>query len=90
MAISVIGGLLTSTALSLLVVPVAFTYVDGFERWILRLFNRITFRQQRAKGLSLSTCRRAGQRSRRPAAEVKQRMAEWRAKNPGKDFGREI
>ena len=28
MAVAVIGGLLTSTALSLLVVPVAFTYVD--------------------------------------------------------------
>jgi multidrug efflux pump subunit AcrB len=33
MAIAVIGGLVTSTLLSLLVVPVVFTYVDGFERW---------------------------------------------------------
>lgn len=32
MAITVIGGLLTSTFLSLLVVPVVFTFVDGFER----------------------------------------------------------
>jgi len=40
MAISVIGGLLTSTALSLLIVPVAFTYVDGFERRIMRLRDR--------------------------------------------------
>jgi multidrug efflux pump subunit AcrB len=32
MAVAVIGGLLTSTALSLLVVPVVFAYVDGFER----------------------------------------------------------
>lgn len=32
MAIAVIGGLITSTALSLLVVPVAFTYVDDLER----------------------------------------------------------
>ncbi|HEY4316022.1 MAG TPA: efflux RND transporter permease subunit [Herbaspirillum sp.] len=36
MATAVIGGLLTSTALSLLVVPVVFTYVDGFEGWIVR------------------------------------------------------
>jgi Cu/Ag efflux pump CusA len=36
MAATVIGGLLSSTALSLLVVPVAFTYVDGFERWMRR------------------------------------------------------
>ena len=37
MATAVIGGLLTSTALSLLVVPVVFTYVDGFEGWIVRI-----------------------------------------------------
>lgn len=40
MAIAVIGGLITSTALSLLVVPVAFTYVDGLERRLSRLFRR--------------------------------------------------
>jgi hypothetical protein len=40
MAIAVIGGLVTSTALSLLVVPVAFTYVDGLERRLLGLFGR--------------------------------------------------
>jgi multidrug efflux pump subunit AcrB len=34
MATAVIGGLLTSTALSLLVVPVVFTYINGVERWI--------------------------------------------------------
>ena len=33
MAIAVIGGLITSTALSLLVVPVTFSYVHSFERW---------------------------------------------------------
>jgi multidrug efflux pump subunit AcrB len=33
MAITVIGGLVTSTILSLLVVPVVFTYVDDFARW---------------------------------------------------------
>jgi multidrug efflux pump subunit AcrB len=38
MAIAAIGGLLSSTALSLLVVPVVFTYVDGFERWVARLW----------------------------------------------------
>ncbi|MDR2450658.1 MAG: efflux RND transporter permease subunit, partial [Candidatus Accumulibacter sp.] len=36
MAITVIGGLATSTVLSLLVVPVVFTYVDDFARWIGR------------------------------------------------------
>jgi Cu/Ag efflux pump CusA len=38
MAVTVIGGLVTSTALSLLIVPVAFTYVLGFERRVKRLF----------------------------------------------------
>ncbi|MBX8498501.1 efflux RND transporter permease subunit [Pseudomonas lijiangensis] len=38
MAIAVIGGLMTSTALSLLVVPVAFTCVDDLERLIHRWF----------------------------------------------------
>jgi Cu/Ag efflux pump CusA len=32
MAFVLIGGLLTSTALSLLVVPVVFTYVDAIRR----------------------------------------------------------
>jgi multidrug efflux pump subunit AcrB len=40
MAIVVIGGLLTSTVLSLLVVPVVFTYVDDLVRWGRRLVNR--------------------------------------------------
>ena len=40
MAISVIGGLLTSTGLSLLVVPVVYTYIDDLEHWLGRLFRR--------------------------------------------------
>jgi hypothetical protein len=36
MAVAVIGGLVISTVLSLLVVPVVFTYTDGFERWVRR------------------------------------------------------
>jgi multidrug efflux pump subunit AcrB len=42
MAFAVIGGLLTSTALSLLVVPVVFSYVDGFRRRAARLSGRFT------------------------------------------------
>lgn len=34
MAVAVIGGLITSTVLSLLVVPAVFTYVDDFEQWL--------------------------------------------------------
>ncbi|RKJ95494.1 efflux RND transporter permease subunit [Alicycliphilus denitrificans] len=36
MAVAVIGGLITSTVLSLLVVPAIFTYVDDFEQWLRR------------------------------------------------------
>ncbi len=36
MARAVIGGLITSTALTLLVVPVAYTYLDDLGEWVLR------------------------------------------------------
>jgi multidrug efflux pump subunit AcrB len=42
MAIVVIGGLITSTFLSLLVVPVVFTYVDDVVQWVQRLTHRRT------------------------------------------------
>ena len=38
MAIVVIGGLLASTLLSLIVIPVVFTYVDDLELWLRRRF----------------------------------------------------
>ncbi|HQQ71275.1 MAG TPA: efflux RND transporter permease subunit, partial [Alicycliphilus sp.] len=40
MAVAVIGGLITSTLLSLLVVPAVFTYVDDFEQWLRRRLRR--------------------------------------------------
>jgi len=40
MAVAVIGGLITSTLLSLLVVPAVFTFVDDVERIAGRLFRR--------------------------------------------------
>jgi len=40
MAVAVIGGLMTSTVLSLLVIPAVFTVVDDFGDWVLRLFGR--------------------------------------------------
>jgi hypothetical protein len=36
----VIGGLVTSTLLSLLVIPAAFTYLDDAKNWISRLGQR--------------------------------------------------
>ena len=41
MAIAVIGGLITSTLLSLLVVPAVFTYVDDFKNWMNRGVHRL-------------------------------------------------
>ena len=40
MATAVIGGLITSTVLSLLVVPAVFTYVDDLEQWLRRSLRR--------------------------------------------------
>ncbi|RYE42089.1 MAG: efflux RND transporter permease subunit, partial [Hyphomicrobiales bacterium] len=40
MAVAVIGGLITSTILSLLVVPAVFTYVDDFAQWFQRVVMR--------------------------------------------------
>jgi multidrug efflux pump subunit AcrB len=42
MAIAVIGGLITSTVLSLLVIPVVFTYLDDLGQWTGRIYRRIT------------------------------------------------
>lgn len=42
MAISVVGGLVTSTLLTLVIVPVVFTYIDDLQSWLLRLFLRRT------------------------------------------------
>jgi multidrug efflux pump subunit AcrB len=44
MSIAVIGGLITSTVLSLLVIPVVFTYVDDVEQWLRRTARRLRHR----------------------------------------------
>jgi len=44
MAIAVIGGLITSTLLSLFYIPVVFTYVDDAKRWIQRGVGRLSRR----------------------------------------------
>jgi HAE1 family hydrophobic/amphiphilic exporter-1 len=41
MAVAVIGGLITSTALTLVIVPAAFTLVDDIERWLAPKFGRV-------------------------------------------------
>ncbi len=44
MAIAVIGGLITSTLLSLLVVPAVFTYIDDLENWLFRTVRKLRSR----------------------------------------------
>lgn len=41
MAIAVIGGLITSTGLTLVIVPAAFTLIDDIERWLAPKFGRV-------------------------------------------------
>ena len=48
MAIAVIGGFTTSTLLTLVVVPVLFTYVDNFWRWLGTILSREK-KQKRSK-----------------------------------------
>ena len=40
MGIAIIGGFTTSTLLTLVVVPVIFSYIDNFQNWFLNLFKR--------------------------------------------------
>ncbi len=48
MAIAVIGGLITSTVLSLLVIPVVFTYLDDLGLWSGRMYRRLTQSRDKA------------------------------------------
>ncbi|MEP7210161.1 MAG: efflux RND transporter permease subunit [Alphaproteobacteria bacterium] len=41
MAVAVIGGLVSSTILALLLVPVIYSFVDGFERWLNPLAGKL-------------------------------------------------
>jgi len=41
MAVAVIGGLITSTALSLVLVPVVYSFVDDFENWLKPMLGRL-------------------------------------------------
>ncbi|MGI0483654.1 efflux RND transporter permease subunit, partial [Geminocystis sp. CENA526] len=45
MAIAVIGGFTTSTLLTLIVVPVTFTYVDNFVHWLGKIFKQEEIKQ---------------------------------------------
>jgi HAE1 family hydrophobic/amphiphilic exporter-1 len=46
MAVAVIGGLITSTALSLVLVPVVYEFVDDFERWLKPKLGRFVTKRE--------------------------------------------
>jgi multidrug efflux pump subunit AcrB len=46
MAICVVGGLITSTLLTLIVVPVVFTYVDDFQQRLLRFLPKAPVKEE--------------------------------------------
>jgi multidrug efflux pump subunit AcrB len=50
MAIAVTGGLITSTALTLVIVPAVFTLVDDVERWVGPRVARVLMPQQAGAG----------------------------------------
>jgi multidrug efflux pump subunit AcrB len=52
MGVAVIGGLLTSTALTLLIVPAVFTLVDDIERWSGARFRRLLTSSESAEAVS--------------------------------------
>ena len=48
MAIAVIGGLITSTILSLIVIPAAYSYVERLRQWTHRLYLSIASKKAEA------------------------------------------
>jgi multidrug efflux pump subunit AcrB len=50
MAIAVIGGLMTSTLLTLVVIPVIYTYMDGLQSFIFKRFRRKPTRRAVSQG----------------------------------------
>ncbi|MBL8555460.1 MAG: efflux RND transporter permease subunit [Phenylobacterium sp.] len=50
MAVAVIGGLITSTVLSLVLVPVVYEFVDDFENWIKPKLARLVTPRDAARG----------------------------------------
>jgi multidrug efflux pump subunit AcrB len=50
MAIAVIGGLITSTALTLVIVPALFTVIDDIEQWLAPKFGRVLASKPPAAG----------------------------------------
>lgn len=55
MGIAIIGGMISSTILTLVVVPAAFTYIDRFRVWFESGFVRLSRKSKKAQALSHTT-----------------------------------
>ncbi len=42
MGIALIGGLISSTLLTLIIVPAAYTYIERFRHFVNRIFSKVT------------------------------------------------
>ena len=42
MGVAIIGGLISSTVLTLIVVPAAFGYVEDFKNWVRKTLSQLT------------------------------------------------
>jgi len=61
MAVAVIGGLISSTVLSLVLVPVVYSFVDGFERWLNPWVGRLATKRTPEDDLLLNPKKHAPQ-----------------------------
>jgi len=57
MGIAILGGFTTSTLLTLLVVPMLFSYIDNFQTWVVNLLRYGFAGQKRRKGFGNSKVR---------------------------------
>ena len=75
MAIAVIGGLISSTLLSLVMVPVVYELIDDIEAWLKPRFGRLVTHACETRRLSRSV--RLSRICRRRALSTAQRGRRW-------------
>ncbi|BAZ06257.1 efflux RND transporter permease subunit [Calothrix sp. NIES-3974] len=52
MGVAVIGGFITSTLLTLVVVPVLFTYIDGFNNWLIKILSPLVSNERKTPAIA--------------------------------------
>jgi NAD(P)-dependent dehydrogenase (short-subunit alcohol dehydrogenase family)/preprotein translocase subunit SecF len=90
MAIAVIGGLLTSTVLSLLVIPVVFTYLDDLGQWSARMFRKLTQSMSNKVAMVVGGGSGMGAAAARKLAQDGFQVAVMSSSGKGEALGREL